>query len=145
MDESKPHHRTRKRGWVTYTVDATLRLTLRPKVRGGGMLERVHSFLPLGLALTAQSARARTLAAQATGKGLVGVGLLKSYNRMGYALAACEGGCTCTPGQWNTLHGARVSQAYWHWLAADLQADQDCVIAVGLGLAAARRVGRRRQ
>ena len=27
---------------------------------------------------------------------------------MGYALAACEGGCTCMPGQWDTLHSAKV-------------------------------------
>ena len=56
---------------------------------------------------------------QTTGHGLVGVGLLKSYEHMGYAMAVCEGGCSCEPDQWSTAHAAKVG-ALGHMRAVQL-------------------------
>ena len=38
----------------------------------------------------------------------MGVGLLLSYEHNGWAGTQCQGGCTCEPGEWSTLHDAHV-------------------------------------
>ena len=40
---------------------------------------------------------------------VVGLGLLMSYEHMGYALVACLEGCTCPPKEFNLLHTFRIS------------------------------------
>ena len=40
---------------------------------------------------------------------VIGLGLLMSYEHMGYALVACLEGCTCPPKEFNLLHTFRIS------------------------------------